>query len=100
MQYEEGRDRDFKFSRVLNLTYSQQHVEIAETGEWKVNFIAGRCEEGGDALSASDHALDHVKHLELSICASCNIENEGTGVSSSRGFIVVAAAFGNSRDRS
>lgn len=81
MQYEERRDRGFKF---LNLTYSKQHLEIAETREWKVNLLHGEvgaeCEEDGDALSASDHALDHVKHVELLSCASCNMENEGTGV--------------------
>lgn len=63
------------------MTYSKQQLEIAETGEWKVNLLQGEvgaeCEEDGDALWASDHALDHVEILS---CASCNMENEGTGV--------------------
>jgi hypothetical protein len=54
LQYEERRYRGFKLSRVLNVTYSKQQLEIAETGEWKVNLLQGEvgagCEEDGDAL--------------------------------------------------
>lgn len=48
--------------------------------------VGAGCEEVGDALSASDHAWDHLKRVQLLSCGICNIENEGTGVSNSRGF--------------